>query len=112
MNSVHLASKEWEKKAIRHTILLTGTLILSEVLLIFRGFLLAKLLGPNLYGLWHAFKVVLYNSEYYSLGINEGMKREVPYYRGKQDHDKVEALTRTAFRFGMLLSAAAAVLLT
>ncbi len=112
MNSVHLTSKEWEKKAIRHTVLLTGTLILSEVVLIFRGFVLAKFMGPNLYGLWHAFKVVLYNSEYYNLGTNEGMKKEVPYYRGKQDLDSVRALSQTALRSGMLFSVVAAAILT
>ena len=40
-----IPSKEWEKKAIRHTILLTGTVLLAQFALFLRGFIAAKFLG-------------------------------------------------------------------
>jgi O-antigen/teichoic acid export membrane protein len=98
------SSKDWEEKAIRHTILLTSSLILSQILLILRGFIVAKFLGPNLYGLWHGLRVILNNSDYCNLGIYEGMKREVPYYRGKGDLKRAEAMISTTYFSGILLA--------
>ena len=96
-------SKDWEEKAIRHTLLLTGSIILSQIILTLRGFIAARFLGPNLYGLWHGLRIILNNSDYYNLGIYEGMKREVPYYRGKGDLKKVEGIIGTTCFSGFLL---------
>jgi O-antigen/teichoic acid export membrane protein len=104
-------SKGWEEKAIRHTILLTSSIILSQILLILRGFIVAKFLGPNLYGLWHGLRVILNNSDYYNLGIYEGMKREVPFYRGKGDLQRVEQMISTTYFSGFLLTLLASCLL-
>ena len=97
-------SKNWEEKAVRHTILLTTSVIVSQLLLILRGFILAKFLGPSLYGLWHGLRVIINNSDHYNLGIYEGMRREVPYYRGKGDLKRVEEMISTAYLSGVLLA--------
>lgn len=104
-------SPEWEEKAIRHTLLLTLTVLLSQFALFLRGFVAARFLGPSLYGLWHGLRVIINNSEYSCMGLYEGMKREVPFYRGKGDFKKAEEMVATSFFLGMGLVSLAAFLL-
>ena len=106
-----IPSKDWEKKAIRHTILLTGTVLLAQLALFLRGFIAAKFLGPSLYGLWHGLRVIINNSEYSCMGLFEGMKREVPFYQGKGDFEKAEKMISASFFSGLALVSLAASLL-
>ncbi|OGP88513.1 MAG: hypothetical protein A2156_03565 [Deltaproteobacteria bacterium RBG_16_48_10] len=89
--------REWEEKAIRHTILLSISVLLSQFSLFLRGFIAAKFLGPSLYGLWHGLRVIINNSEYSCMGLYEGMRREVPFYRGKGDSRKAVEMVATSF---------------
>ena len=110
-NASSIPSKDWEKKAIRHTILLTGTVLLTQLSLFLRGFIAAKFLGPSLYGLWHGLRVIINNSEFSCIGLYEGMKREVPFYQGRGDFKKAEEMIAASFFSGLALVSLAASLL-
>jgi O-antigen/teichoic acid export membrane protein len=97
-------SNNWEEKTVRHILLLTSSTVLTQILLILRGFIMAKFLGPSLYGLWHGLRVIINNSDYSTLGIYDGMKREVPYYKGKGDYHRIQEIIDASFFSGTLLS--------
>jgi O-antigen/teichoic acid export membrane protein len=67
---------------------------LAELFFFLRGFFLARILGPEIFGVWAQMKLTLNGSRHGSLGANDAMQREVPYLVGKQrqrDAGEVEA---------------------
>ena len=55
---------------------------LSEFLFLLRGLLLARILGPALFGVWSQLKIALLFLQYSQLGVHEALLREVPYALG------------------------------
>ena len=84
---------------------------LSEFFFFLRGFFLARILGPETFGLWAQMKLALKVSRHGSLGANDAMVREVPYLSGKglsqSANDVKEATAITNFA----LSSIAAILI-
>ena len=56
---------------------------LSELFFFLRGFCLARILGPETFGVWAQMKLALIGSRHASMGANDAMQREVPYLAGK-----------------------------
>jgi O-antigen/teichoic acid export membrane protein len=57
-----------------------------------RGFIGARVLGPSLYGVWQAVRLVLRLADLSPLGVVEALKREVPLARGRQDAGRIAAV--------------------
>jgi len=81
----------------------------SEVLFLARGFLLAKMLGPPLFGLWTLVKVILFYSNAVGLGSVEAYYREGPFFRGGNQAEKTRKIEENALSFLLLVSVAAGV---
>lgn len=67
----------------------------AEFLFFVRGFLLAKILGPENFGLWSMMKTSMIFMQFIRLGTSEAMLREFPYAigRGQQNYaQRVEAV--------------------
>jgi len=94
-----------EKQMIaKETVGYSTSLYVSQVIAIIKGFVIAKFLGPSMYGTWQVLNIILSYSSNSHLGILHGMNKEIPYYRGKEDLEKVEETKNTAFGSVFLMS--------
>jgi len=75
---------------------------LSEALLLIRGFCLAKILGPALFGVWTQMKLLLLFLQYGRLGTSEAMQREFPYIIGEGRRDRADRIMATTFGFNVM----------
>jgi len=78
---------------------------LSEFCLLVRGFLLAGILGPALFGVWTKIKIALLLLHYGQLGVHEAMLREVPFAVGKKRADEAETIERNVLGFDLFVAA-------
>ncbi|MBN1825438.1 MAG: oligosaccharide flippase family protein [Candidatus Eisenbacteria bacterium] len=53
-----------------------------------RGFVIARLLGPEEYGNWVALLVIYQMGAYVHLGILNGMDREIPFWLGRENRER------------------------
>lgn len=68
------------------------------------GFLVAKFLGPGLFGLRTAFGVAVEYLPFTQLGLPEAMTREVPFHRGRGDAGAAERIQSTVFTANVLIA--------
>jgi O-antigen/teichoic acid export membrane protein len=80
----------------------------SELLFLIRGFILAGLLDPALYGVWTKMKIILLLLGYGQLGVHEAMLREVPYAAGRDEGRRVGEIVRNTLGFGLAAALAIA----
>ena len=79
--------------------------IANFIFIIFKfmsGFLVARFLGPTLYGLRTIFDLVVQYEFFSHLGSFDAMRREVPFYRGKGEADHARQILDNVY--GMNLS--------
>jgi O-antigen/teichoic acid export membrane protein len=91
--------------------ILSAANYLSEFFFFIRGFFLARILGPETFGLWAQMKLVLTVSRHGSLGANDAMVREVPYLNGKGLHKPADDVKEAAAAINLALSTIAAILI-
>ncbi len=89
----------------------SGANYLSEFFFFLRGFFLARILGPETFGLWAQMKLALMGSRHGSLGANDAMVREVPYLRGKGLRKPANDVKEAAAAINLALSTIAAILI-
>ncbi|MFC1514698.1 lipopolysaccharide biosynthesis protein [Candidatus Omnitrophota bacterium] len=82
--------------------------ILSQLFSLAKGIVVARFLGPHLFGVWNGLKLILQYTPYATLGLANAMDKQYPYYLGKGEKEKAESIKDTAFTAGMLLSLLAA----
>jgi len=68
------------------------------------GFIVAKLLGPSLYGLRTIFGLVVEYSAFSHLGTFNAMRREVPFYRGRNDEHYAKIIVDNVFGINLIYS--------
>ncbi len=91
--------------------LFSSARVLSEVFFFIRGFVLAKIFGPNTLGIWTQMKLVHMFFAYSHLGTSDAMMREVPYAVGRSDLLLAERIKRTSLGFNLIISSCLAILL-
>ena len=104
-----------EETIIEETTRFTIANYISQAFFMVRGFFIARLLGPALYGYWSIIKSFLITGFFLNMGMTNGMLREVPFYRGQDDVDQVYLLQQSTLTWNVLLSllvALAAICLT
>jgi len=69
----------------------------SRALLLLRDMLLARILGPEGYGMWTQILVVLSYSLHLPLGFQHTVGRDVPFSLGSSEIQKVKAIQDTAY---------------
>lgn len=73
-----------------------GTFI-SLIIGFLKSFVVAKLLGPTQFGLWKIIELVQTYGPILNLGIGNGVNREIPYWKAKEEATCVENITNTGF---------------
>jgi len=71
------------------SLLMTGSNLLSGIIII-------RWLSPQDLGYWNSIYVTLYYVSFLQFGIFNGLNRELPFYMGKGEYDKVEILASSA----------------
>ena len=90
---------------------MVGGNTLSTIIRIVGGTLQARLVEPSVLGLFTGIGLVLGYVPFLQLGINNGLNRELPYYIGKGDRDRVNELAAAAQAWSILIGVLAAIAL-
>jgi len=88
-----------KEKIIKDTVIYSGSTFFAKMLGFGRSIIVARFLGPSLYGLWSALSIILEYSRYANLGVLNAMNREVPFYRGKKMISKCSKSEMRAFQW-------------
>jgi O-antigen/teichoic acid export membrane protein len=110
-----LAESGFRRLAIRpetgtEALLFTGGNVLVQGARFLATLLVARLLGPTLYGLWNGLLLVLNNGVYYGhLGVLNGMDQEVPRNHGRGAEAENAPLVDSAFGVALLSASLVAV---
>jgi len=100
-----------ERKVLNQSALLYVSEYISIFFKFGSGFLIAKFLGPALYGLRTLFGLVLEYQYFSHLGTLSAMQREVPYFRGRKDEKGAEHIINNVFGVNFLYSLVACAIL-
>ncbi len=92
------------KKLIKNTFYLAGSNVFSFFISAIGGFVIAKILGPEDYGGYSAYKLFVSYAICLQLGILQGLQREIPFLRAKNEKENLTFLLNTAFTFIFLVS--------
>lgn len=74
--------------------------------------LVARWVGPDEFGIWNALNLLLLYGVIVTLGVPNGMNRDVPIYMGRQDPEIAESLIHSSFWFTLLVTVGGGSLLT
>ncbi|MDZ7268732.1 MAG: GNAT family N-acetyltransferase [candidate division KSB1 bacterium] len=87
---------------VRQVMQLSGANVIVQAARFVKNFLLARLLGPQLFGLWNGLQILLVYGVNAHLGVLNAMNREVPLCRGRGASAAIPALARVSLTFTML----------
>ena len=82
---------------LRDSSLFSLSLVLGGCCSLIRSFVTAKLLGPQVFGTWRFINIFVEYLGFSSLGIQPAMQRKIPFFRGKGDSKRLQAVLKTAF---------------
>jgi O-antigen/teichoic acid export membrane protein len=85
--------------------ILAGGNVLASALRMAGGILQARFVGPAVLGLFSSLGLVMAYAPFLELGILNGLNRELPYYVGKGEHQRVRELAAAAQAWALMLSA-------
>lgn len=94
-----------QKKIVKDSILLSGAGYLSHFLSFARGVIIARLLGPTLFGYLSGARLVLQLSPQMHMGALHGMSRYLSIYKGAGDRKQYEAIADNGISLITLFSA-------
>jgi O-antigen/teichoic acid export membrane protein len=101
----------FEGKQWAHIARLFPSFGVAQVLQAITGFLIARVLFPNEYGLWSLFAVALFYSAQLHLGSINLMHKEVPFFLAGTDRAAAQQVTNFAFTLSLTNCVFAAVLI-
>ena len=90
---------------------LAGGNIVTVVLNMLSGIMVARLLAPATLGIFNGIGLVLRYALFLQLGITTGLYRELPYYIGKGNHERAHSLAATAQGWALVVAAIVSVAL-
>ncbi|MGR3176658.1 MAG: oligosaccharide flippase family protein [Candidatus Anammoxibacter sp.] len=106
---------KFESKTARDTILFTISSVFYQGSRFLTYLVAAKILGPTTYGLWNGLLLILTYGMNSHFGVLNAMNREIPFYQGKGEFNKVQEITNIGFStalFSSILLAVAIFLIT
>lgn len=84
----------------------------AALLSIFQAIVVARLLGPESYGILHIYRLVLAYTAFTNIGTFWAMLREMSYHKGKGDYETIAVIKNNAFTLNMITSTLACILVT
>jgi len=90
----------------------SGSVLLSNAVLMLREGFLADLLGPRGFGTWQLLRLALGFTRYSDLGTMPGMSRQVPFHLGQGDEDGATFIRNVSWSATLIGSMSAGSLVT
>lgn len=78
--------------------------VVTAVTGIVRGIVIAGVLGPNNYGIWSIFNVIMSYVPYTHFGLLDGMTKQIPLLKGKGSFEHVKVMRDTAWSALMVIT--------
>ena len=66
----------------------SSTVLLANFISMFQGIMVLKLMDPSDYGVWASIMLIYEYGIYFHLGLINGMERSIPFFRGRNEHDR------------------------
>lgn len=92
------------RQVLKSIAALFGSSMTSSLLSAVGGFLIARFIGPGITGQFRAFTIPLTFLTFLHLGTFDGLWRQIPFYIGKEQPDKVSVLASAAGAWNRLIS--------
>jgi len=86
-----------KNKIAKDTLFLNAATVIGQIVAVLQSFLLMRFFGPQLYGVWLGFNVLVLYGSYVHLGIEHGMSTRLLYHRGKGDNQRELEIENTAY---------------
>lgn len=93
-----------QSRLIRNTLYFSSSRYVLLVLSLVRNLVVARALGPDEYGLWVIFMLLLTYGDQIHLGLRHAGDREIPYANGRDDVNESSLLSSTIYGGVLLLS--------
>lgn len=93
-----------KSRMVKDTLIYSGANYISQAIGIFNSILLRRFLGPASMGVWGVIQVILDYAGQASLGTTRAMARDYPFYKGRGETTKAEAIKDTTLSFTMAMS--------
>lgn len=85
------------KRFVTDVTSLSSSNLLSSIVRLIRGFIIIRLLTPELYGTFNLFTLILFYTKYSHLGYIHGAGRELMFATGRGDRERMRVIRNTAF---------------
>ncbi|MBN1493513.1 MAG: oligosaccharide flippase family protein [Candidatus Omnitrophica bacterium] len=108
---MHKERNKEEMRIIKETAAFSGANYFAQGLLMIRGFIIASVLGPALYGIWTIYRTFLSSAHFLSLGTTSAMVRQVPLEEGRGNHAAREKMQQATFAWNVLSCGVVSVIL-
>ncbi|PIQ89615.1 MAG: hypothetical protein COV72_02025 [Candidatus Omnitrophica bacterium CG11_big_fil_rev_8_21_14_0_20_42_13] len=103
--------KDKRKKMLSNAIIFSASNYIATGLSFISSFVIRKVLGPMLMGLYSELALIMSYGLFNHLGMVNAMEREIPFYKGKNDIAKIEKIKKAVFYFVLSSASTIAVLL-
>lgn len=74
--------------------------------------IVARWVGPETFGIWNALNLLLLYGVLVTLGVPNGMNRDVPVFRGRRENEKADKIIEVSFGFVLITSAIAGLIIS
>ena len=100
-----------EKDIAKYAAVYTATRYLSFFFIGLSGFIVAKILGPTIFGIYSALMIIVNYSRFSDLGLFEALLKKYPFYIGSAKKQEAILTKNICFSFSMLSSFALAIVM-
>lgn len=101
--------KKEEKAIIKEATILSASTYIFQILMLIRGFVIARFLGPSLYGVWTMIRTLFQTEKLLGLGTTNAMMRQVPMNAAQGKPDENFVLQQNCLTLRLFLSSLIAV---
>lgn len=98
------AEKKNDRTILQEVTALSASNYASQGILMLRGFIIAHVLGPSLYGLWSLLRACFSSGIVLGLGSTSAMLRQVPWNEGRGRSDENPILKQSCLTWLILVS--------
>jgi len=92
----------WKRVIARQMVQLSSANVFVQLVRFAKNLAFARLLGPNLFGLWNGLQVILVYGANAHLGVLHALNREIPLSRGRGDLELITRIARVSLSFSLL----------
>ena len=111
MQSAASTHHDWVRSFVADMFRMTGSTFFGQALGLLAFLVMARQLGPSVYGDWQTIQILAPFLGFVSLGAIQGLHRELPILRGRAEAEQAAQVIRATFSFAGLASLLACLLI-